>query len=788
MMPNTKGSRRFAPGGSGGRGGAYALSHGHSTTESPACQLAALSYAARGWPVFPCRPRGKTPLTPHGFKDATCDPETIRAWWERWPDANIAIPTGAPSGLLALDVDPRSGGDESLRELEQRYGPLPRTVESLTGGGGRHILFRCPNSMRCGKLAEGIDIKANGGYIIVPPSVHPNGRPYVWLHPDDVPPAEPPAWLLELARPQLLRAAAALRRLKPERCDNYDDWLRVGMALTELGDPGLALWDAWSRGSPKYEPGVCAGKWRTLTPGAGITLASLYHWAREDAKEEAPAGTSSLPVIEVTPGRLPLLATEGENALIRAGSPVYARGDLLQRPVIDEVDAADGRKTRIARLATLTPEALVDYLARSARWQRYNERAKGFVPTDPPLMVAKIILSRAGEWCLPRVAGVITTPTLRPDGTIFSEPGLDPATRLLLVSPPPLPPIPERPTRADAEAGLELLADLLAEFPFADEESRSVALSALITPVVRAALGAVPLHAATSPSAGTGKSYLFDLAAAIATGRWCPVIAAGDCDRAELEKRLGAAALAATPLLSLDNVNGVLKSDLLCLLIERPLVDVRVLGLSRNVTVETRMTLFATGNNLALAGDLVRRCIRCRLDAQVERPELRRFIRDPYRTITADRGRYIAAALTIVRAYIVAGKPDQRPRLASFEAWSDLVRSALVWLGCADPVETMEAIREDDPERAELRAVVEAWAEAIGTGEPVTVADLIARAESKMQLNEALMAVAGVRGGIDARRLGYWLRRQRGRMIGAWCIEAVGTTHGIARWKLRRTR
>ena len=115
--------------------------------------------------------------------------------------------------------------------------------------------------------------------------------------------------------------------------------------------------------------------------------------------------------------------------------------------------------------------------------------------------------------------------------------------------------------------------------------------------------------------------------------------------------------------------------------------------------IENNVTIFANGNNILLIEDVVRRVIRCTLDANVERPELRKFSGDPLRTVLEDRGSYIAAALTIVRAYLAAGCPNQCPPLASFSDWSRLVRSALVWLGYADPVATMEAARADDPSR-----------------------------------------------------------------------------------------
>ena len=163
---------------------------------------AALRYARRGWPVFPCRPRDKQPLTPHGFKDATTDEEIIYRWWSQHPQANIGIPTG-PNTFVVLDVDTRNGGDETLRELERQHGELPQTVHVLTGGGGDHYWFRPPATpLRCCRLGDGLEIKAEGGYVVAPPSIHPSGRHYVFEvqgHPDDVPLADMPQWLLELA-------------------------------------------------------------------------------------------------------------------------------------------------------------------------------------------------------------------------------------------------------------------------------------------------------------------------------------------------------------------------------------------------------------------------------------------------------------------------------------------------------------------------------------------------------------------------------------------------------------
>ncbi|AZO47233.1 MAG: hypothetical protein E5V66_01905 [Mesorhizobium sp.] len=481
-------------------------------------------------------------------------------------------------------------------------------------------------------------------------------------------------------------------------------------------------------------------------------------------------------LIQVKAGALHELATEAEQALLEAHAPFYVHGGAIKRPVVEEVEASHGHKTKVARLTPATPDMMRDHLSRVANWEKYDLRSKKLVPTDPPRDVAATLLARDGEWKLPKLVGVITTPTLRPDGTILSEPGYDPETRLLLVEPPMLPPIPDQPTRDAALAALGTLDALLAEFPFVNDASRSVALSELITPVVRGAMTLAPLHANTAPEAGTGKSYIVDIASAIVSGQRCPVFAAGHTGE-ETDKRIGAALMTGQALVSIDNLNGELGGSSVCQAVERPVVDVRVLGQSKNVRVENRATFFANGNNIKLVEDVVRRTILCSLDANMERPEQREFKAKPYDLVIADRGRYIAAALVIVRAYVVAGCPDTLPALASFEDWSRLVRSALVWLGRADPVETQEAARRDDPSKNLFRQFVASWRETSGTDQQLTATELKKLAEEKtnispfepkhLELHAALVAIAAPpgRGEISALRLGVWLGERFGQIV-----------------------
>src|SRR5262249_15085341 len=142
---------------------------------------AALALAYKGLAVFPCRPRDKRPATASGLKDATLDLEVIRQWWRQEPQFNIGIATGAISNIFVIDVDGPDAESE-LRKLEAEHGELPPTVESITARG-RHLFFKWPDCIvrnSAGKLAGGIDVRGDGGYVLVPPSIHPSGRAYAW--------------------------------------------------------------------------------------------------------------------------------------------------------------------------------------------------------------------------------------------------------------------------------------------------------------------------------------------------------------------------------------------------------------------------------------------------------------------------------------------------------------------------------------------------------------------------------------------------------------------------------
>lgn len=155
---------------------------------------AALEYAGLGWAVLPLRARGKEPLTRHGLKDASTDPDQIRKWWDRWPDANVGVACGSASGgLVAIDLDEHEerglSGLDTLHDWEREHGQLPDTATAITGGGGVHLLYRADAEVRgSANAVTGVDVRGDGSYIVAPPSIHPSGRRYEWeAGPDEAP-------------------------------------------------------------------------------------------------------------------------------------------------------------------------------------------------------------------------------------------------------------------------------------------------------------------------------------------------------------------------------------------------------------------------------------------------------------------------------------------------------------------------------------------------------------------------------------------------------------------------
>lgn len=783
---------------------------------------AALEYARLGIPVFPCNPLDKTPLTPNGFDAATTDEAQIRAWWGKWPNAMIGVPTGPASGIWVLDVDidpiKKIDGRIARDQLITRYGPLPPTLATTTPRGGQHLIWTWDPNVdirnSAGKIGRGLDVRGNRGYVCWPPSRSATGGTYQWdrTAPDQA--VSAPPWLVALAKAK--KASAYAKAALERECKNVAAALpgtrnsTLNTAAYNLGQlvGGGALDEQEVRDRLFEAAETCQ---LVADDGATAALATIDRGITAGKKQprtrpQSPSQGGIRPNIQLADGELLRILTEIEDALLTSGSPVFSRAGRLVEPVAESMAASDGRKTTVARLREFSPESFLAPIAESAAFQKWDYRRKKLVDTDPPLHYVRVLLATERRWRFPHVTGIITTPTLRPDGSLLADPGYDLETELYLSPGFQIPPIPEHPTKDQANAALKLLIDLLSEFSFKriggeheKQLNRSVALSGLLTPLVRGSLPTAPMHLIAAHMAGTGKSYLVDTAAMIATGRLCPVITTLKSVE-ETEKRLGAIILSGIPMVSLDNCTHDLGGDILCQIAERPVIKVRILGYSETPDCEVRTAMFATGNNITFKGDMVRRGLVCNLETLDERPELRRFNRNTLRQAGANRATYVAAGLTVMRAYLAAGAPEVCGPFGSYAEWSIMVRSPLVWLGEPDPVASVDKTRADDPELTELREWFILWLAEFRLDEPYASASFVEAARAAPAgfnpnpFKEFLLRVAGDRNGeISTKRLGEWLHRHCGRVVQVddrpyWMVKGRNSNTNAATFTLSEVK
>jgi putative DNA primase/helicase len=592
------------------------------------------------------------------------------------------------------------------------------------------------------------------------------------------------------------------------------DWIAVTSAggaqapkqsdWTPLRGRRVAIWPDHDEPGQRYAAAVAklakasgAADVRILQPDQlGVALPDGWdaadaiedHWTTErlaallatpDETPEPTASSQRKVTLNVIAGDFPELCDATETALIDHEPNVFQRSNELVRVMVSRAETVHGicrpgGKTLIAAVDT---EHLLDRMNRHIRWQRWSHRKSAWAACNAPRPVATNLLARAGAWRFRSLVGVVTAPTLRPDGSVIDQPGYDPVTGLLFV---PhgvdFPAIPIRPTHEQGRAALDLLLrEVLNGFPFAEPHDRSAALSAILTACVRHALRSAPLHAFEAPRAGSGKSLLADVVSLIATGATATVMTFTP-DPEELRKRILAVLMQGESVINLDNIEGPLHGESLCTVLTGESFSERLLGTNKTATAPTVCTWLATGNNLTLQGDMTRRVIPCQLDPQCERPEERQFSRNLYEWIPKHRPALVVAALTALRAYLVAGRPRQPiATFGSFEQWSDLVRSALVWLGEADPNQGRARLETTDSIGAKLRGLMMVWYAAFKTA-PATGKEAVSRAHEKAWVDgretRAYLALHEVlseyfsdrRGEISARLLGEFLKRYARRI------------------------
>jgi len=478
---------------------------------------------------------------------------------------------------------------------------------------------------------------------------------------------------------------------------------------------------------------------------------------------------------------------QAERAMLAAGG-VYVRGRHLAQVVRDYSAPSWLQMPKgLPLIDTLGDARIRELMSAAAVWRKYDGRSKDYKEALPPEWAAKTLRER-GEWRFPVLEGISDMPVLRPDGTIHDVPGYDERSRTIYDPGDRVwPAIKHEPTHQDAVTALAELCEPFCDFPFIESWDRSAAIAFLLSIVGRSAIaGPVPMFKSGSNTPGAGKGLIVDTVSIIATGRESSKMPPTHNDE-ETRKRLLPIAIAAPPVLTFDNVEGVFGSETLAMVLTTGTFTDRVLKESKNVEVPFRTVLAVTGNNIQLQGDLGRRIIPIDIDAKMEHPEDRTDYRHPHLKayVAAERPRLVAAALTLLRAYVVAGMPAHGlPVKGSFEAWDRLVRGAILWAGGADPVRGVERLREaGDIDLERLRALISAW-RCIPERE-ATAVELLERAKMSSDLRAAIDAYAAKGQPMDTTRLSLKLGQLCCRPCDGFRIQRGGTAHGGARkWVL----
>jgi hypothetical protein len=736
---------------------------------------AALRYADLGYRVFPLIDDDKAPRIKGWPVEATTDAETIETWWSSWPNANIGLVT---VGFFVVDVDGSDNpwlSEDPRRQLELASAPISRTA-----GGGWHYLFRPPHGVEVrnstGQIAPNVDVRGTGGYIVVPPSAV-NSNTYAWAAgeldqgPEELPIA--PQWLVDLAyrrAPKPILHGTTTGRSRPIQNGQRNS------SLTSVG----GFMRRKGLDSDEIEVVLQAINLKSCEPPlpesevAGIARSLARYSPAEDL------ANSEKPVIIVGPDEhrvndeiIAALALE-DNLYARGRELCLVQtrtGDTLPRIVTLECAHLREMITRVVSLVSPTKEGDLKP-AHPKPWMMDAVRHRGAWPGVRPLQA------------------VVTTPTLRRDGTILETPGYDEGLQVYYDAAASYPPLPATLDLERARHACERLLDLVCDFRFEEHHHRSAWLAFVLTLVGRHAFdGPAPLFLLDANIRGSGKTLLATLAAQIAYGcTWPPTSYPRESQ--ELRKLITGTARDGTPFVFFDNLAGVIGDDTL----DRALTTTRwydrLLGSNTNVDLPLLATWAATGNNVSVRADTGRRTVHIRLKSQEEHPEDRSGFKRPELAeyVRANHPRLFMDALTILAAYLRAGSPsmDLRP-MGSYEGWTSLIRNAVVWVGLPDPClgrDRLELV--SDTELEAVRMLFEALHDADPDEHGFYASEMVQRLwpsdgskppdTSAKSLRDAFEGVLRCRSNeVTARKLGTALRPYRDRIVGGLRLEQIGT-------------
>jgi hypothetical protein len=544
-----------------------------------------------------------------------------------------------------------------------------------------------------------------------------------------------------------------------------------------------------------------------LTAGKGDLIRRLVG---EDAKafRESLGGTTETgkPVpSNAAVSRKPILVTPHEAETNRQIINVLSETENLYQwnGRLVEILGLTGLSKDKPRIAEIPAAKLRSIITDNVMFEKEVRKVDETSKTETSVPNACVnAIHQYGEYpSIRHLEGIVESPTLRPDGTVLATAGYDPITRLYYAPSIEFPTIPEQPTLEEIGAAKALLEEVVVDFPFVNTEHRSAWFASLLTSLARHIFdGPSPMFVIDASTRGSGKSLAADVISLIVTGR--PM--ARTCytrDDKEISKFITAVAMAGDQLLFWDNVGVPFGNPSLDAAATSVVWKGRELGVSKVPEFPFHTIIFATGNNVAIIGDTSRRVLICRLETSEENPEDRTGFRhsDLQGWVRENRCRLVAAALTILRGWFAAGRPRaELSAWGSFQAWSDSIRQAIFWAGWPDPVRPRIELRSSiDNETAAIQALHDALDAVDPNRAGLTAAEILRKAtgdvtaplgssrrEGNQELREAILDFCPTHDGKlpNPQKLGYSLRRIRGRYVKERALVGKPAAHGRSVW------
>ncbi len=511
-------------------------------------------------------------------------------------------------------------------------------------------------------------------------------------------------------------------------------------------------------------------------------------------RNEPPRATGDRPAITISTREHEVTAQS--LAVVGHHDEIYQRGGMLVHPVKDHRPKSNlSRPEGAAYISELQPARLREMLAEKCYFLKPDKKGE-FKPAHVPDWLVKQICARKQWDDIRPLEAISETPVLRGDGSVIDVPGYDAPTGVLFAPNRTYPRCPNRPTQEDAQAAIQTLLDPFVDFPFSEQYHQSAVLAGILTPLARFAFsGPSPLVVITKNVRGAGGSLLADAISIAATGRgMARMTQAGDED--EERKRILSIAMAGDRMVLIDNVDQPLGGAALDAALTGTEWRDRVLGRSEMVTAPLLATWFATGNNPTILGDTIRRVLPIRIVSRDEKPEERTGFRyDPLeRHMVAQHPNLVVAALTVLRAHSIAGRPGMGLKpWGSFEGWSSVVRAALVWAGQVDPALGREELAEGADEQAlALKTLFTNWKQVDYSGHGVTAQRILetvtegGSGETAEALKMAILQLAPGKGDSmpSAVSLGKRLSHHVGRVVSGMSLSSSMSRTNVRIWRV----